>query len=730
MQQNEELKQAWDFVEHTGKSIFLTGKAGTGKTTFLRAIQSNSTKRMVVVAPTGVAAINAGGVTIHSFFQLPLSPFVPGVKMESRYDFSEEKRKIIRTLDLLIIDEISMVRSDLLDAIDAVLRRYRDHSRPFGGVQLLMIGDLQQLTPVVTPEDERLLADHYATPYFFGSKALSAIDYVTIELRHVYRQQDRTFIDLLNHIRDNQIGDNDLALLNSRYVADFHPAAEEGYIRLTTHNAKANNYNTQALKRLDKASFTYRAEIDRDFPESTFPTDEELELKVGAQVMFVRNDPSPAHLYYNGRIGHVVYLDEERVQVRCPGDDEEIDVERATWENTKYKINPHTKSIDSVVEGTFRQFPLRLAWAITIHKSQGLTFDRAIIDAQLSFASGQVYVALSRCKTLEGMVLSSPISRQAIIGDNRVDDYISRQAEAARQSIARLPALKDEYYRELLIDAFNFNELSTLENRLFRVLQEYCYKFPKAQQLHRILMKKLESDVVIVARKWTSFIAGRTIAQLHEEDFLERIGHSATYFAEHLAAIFDPLIDTTQGVTSDNKTGAKRLEQAFADLKLAYKARRYLLEEMTDEPFTTTGYLTHKQEAYLTAMDTKTKRRRKTKKSADKTAAEKAKAAKPDTRQVTLAMYRQGLNPDLIARERKLTLTTVYNHLTHFIASGELSADGLIDPSKLPVIENTLHKLPPQSPKAELKALCPPDISYTDINIALAIMAARKAGKP
>ena len=719
MEKNEQLRQAWDFVEHTGKSIFLTGKAGTGKTTFLKAVCRHSTKRMVIVAPTGVAAINAGGVTIHSFFQLPLSPFVPGVKMENRYDFSEEKRKIIRTLDLLIIDEISMVRSDLLDAIDSVLRRYRDHNRPFGGVQLLMIGDLQQLTPVVTAEDERLLADYYATPYFFGSKALAMTDYVTIELRHVYRQQDETFIRLLNHIRDNQVSDDDLALLNQRHIPDFHPQAEEGYIRLTTHNAMANRYNTQELKRLESRSHTYLADVEGDFPESTYPTDDRLELKVGAQVMFVRNDPSPEHLYYNGRIGHVVYLDDERVQVLCPGDDKEIDVEPAQWENTKYKINTKTKSIDAVVEGTFRQLPLRLAWAITIHKSQGLTFEHAIIDAQLSFAAGQVYVALSRCKTLEGLVLSSPIGQHAIIGDHRVDDYINHQAEAARQSIAQLPSLKDEYYRELLLDAFNFNDLATLEGQLFRVLQEYCYKFPKVQQLHRVLMKKLDTEIVLVSRKWMALIASMTIDELHGETFLDRVNNSASYFAKQLSAIFDPLITATEGVSSDNKTGAKRLEQLFSDLQMAYKARRYLLEDLSDEAFTTTTYLTHKQEAYLAAMDKKARR------SKPKAKKEK-KEAKPDTRQVTLAMYRQGLKPDLIARERKLTETTVMNHLIHFVARGVLKPDGLMDLDKLPAIYDVIHRMPPMSPKSDIKAACPPEITYNDIAVALALLAAKK----
>ena len=297
MERNEELRQAWDFVEHTGRSIFLTGKAGTGKTTFLRTVVERSKKRSVVVAPTGVAAINAGGVTIHSFFQLPLSPFVPDAQIKNKFDFGREKRKIIASLDLLIIDEISMVRSDLLDAIDSVLRRYRDRYQPFGGVQLLMIGDLQQLTPVVTPEDEQLLKPYYDTPYFFGSKALAGTDYVTIQLERVYRQQDTSFLTILNHIRAGHPSQEILDRLNSRCQPVFIPNPDDGYIRLTTHNNLANYYNESELRKLPSKAFRYEARIEGTFPDYSYPTSQTLELKVGAQVMFVKYDPSGDHLY-------------------------------------------------------------------------------------------------------------------------------------------------------------------------------------------------------------------------------------------------------------------------------------------------------------------------------------------------------------------------------------------------------------------------------------------------
>ena len=461
-EENQALREAWDFVEHTGRSIFLTGKAGTGKTTFLKTVVEQSKKRSIVVAPTGVAAINAGGVTIHSFFQLPFTPFVPNARIKSKFDFGKEKRRIIASLDLLIIDEISMVRSDLLDAIDSVLRRFRDRYKPFGGVQLLMIGDLQQLTPVVTAEDEAMLKPYYDTPYFFGSKALQQIEYVTIQLEKVYRQEDDTFIDVLNHIREAHPTAEDLTLLNNRYKPAFIPKSGEGYIRLTTHNHLADSYNEHELMKLPGRSHTFQAKIEGNFPEYSYPTSEQLTLKLGAQVMFVKNDPTGEHRYFNGRIGEIVEITDTRVCVLCPDDSEAIEVEPLEWENAQYQLNPETRVIETKVQGKFRQLPLRLAWAITIHKSQGLTFDHAIIDANLSFAPGQVYVALSRCRTLDGIVLSAPIEARAIISDERVENYIGHQEEEAQKSIRQLPQLKEEYYRQLLLELFDCSSITVI----------------------------------------------------------------------------------------------------------------------------------------------------------------------------------------------------------------------------------------------------------------------------
>jgi len=719
MEQNNELRTAWDFVEHTGRSIFLTGKAGTGKTTFLKTVVERSSKRNIVVAPTGVAAINAGGMTIHSFFQLPFTPFIPGAKIESRFDFGKEKRKLISSLDLVIIDEISMVRSDLLDAIDSVLRRYRDRYKPFGGVQLLMIGDLQQLTPVVTPEDERMLAPYYDTPYFFGSKALAQIDYVTIQLEKVYRQQDDTFLTLLNHIREGHPTADDLALLNSRCQPAFIPKPEEGYIRLTTHNQMANNYNESELRKLAGRSHTYQAKIEGTFPDYSYPTAEALTLKVGAQVMFVKNDPSGEHRYYNGRIGHVTLAEENRLQVYCPGDAETIEVEPLEWENARYTLNPETREIESEVLGKFSQLPLRLAWAITIHKSQGLTFERAIIDASLSFAPGQVYVALSRCKTLEGMVLASQIPPQAIINDERVDSYIEHQEEAAQRSIEQLPTLKDEYYRYLLMDLFDFKDILYREEYLSRIIIEFFYHaYTNTAELHKRAVEDYKQQVIAVADKWLAKIQQMTIAELRQQNFLERVKRSAAYFEQALDSVLSKPLSLVPDVKSQNKLAMKRLTENYADLRQAWLSRRYLLQQMSERSFTIADYLRQKQHSLLDAMDelTLTKKKKKEKK------AKEPKPKKEKTWVTTYNLYLQGKTPELIARERGLTLGTIYGHLARYIPTGDISIDDLIPQDHQQAILRAIRMAGSDANTTAIKTLCPPDVTYDEVRLMLEAM--------
>jgi len=605
-EENRALRDAWDFVEHTGRSIFLTGKAGTGKTTFLKTVIERSKKRSVVVAPTGVAAINAGGVTIHSFFQLPFSPFVPNARIKSKFDFGKEKRRIIASLDLLVIDEISMVRSDLLDAIDSVLRRFRDRYKPFGGVQLLMIGDLQQLTPVVTAEDEAMLKPYYDTPYFFGSKALQQIEYVTIQLEKVYRQEDDTFIDVLNHIREAHPSADDIVLLNKRYVPGFVPKAGEGYIRLTTHNHLADSYNERELLKLPGHNYTFQAKIEGNFPEYSYPTSDLLTLKQGAQVMFVKNDPTGEHRYFNGRIGEIVEITDSRVCVLCPGDHEAIEVEPLTWENNLYQLNPETREIETKVQGKFHQLPLRLAWAITIHKSQGLTFDHAIIDANLSFAPGQVYVALSRCRTLEGMVLSTPIETRAIISDIRVENYISHQEEEAQKSIRQLPLLKEEYYRLLLLELFDFHDIFYKEEHLLRLMTEFFYhSFTNITELHKRVLAGLSADAMTVSDKWLQKIRQTSSEQLHQTEFLERVKRSAAYFEESIRKTFANALELATSIKSNNKQAMSRYGDSLAETKQAVLSRRYLLARIAKQGFSISTYLHEKQYSMLDAIDEK-----------------------------------------------------------------------------------------------------------------------------
>ena len=601
--ENIELRRAWDFVENTGTSVFITGKAGTGKTTFLKTLKEHSSKRMVVVAPTGVAAINAGGVTIHSFFQLPLSPYVPNTSYKSKYDFSQEKRNIINTLDLLVIDEISMVRSDLLDAIDNVLRRFRQHDLPFGGVQLLMIGDLQQLAPVVTEQDAQLLNPYYDTPFFFGSKALSMIHYVTIELKHVYRQTDYHFISLLNAIRDGNVRDEVISELNQRYIKDFHPEPNEGYIRLTTHNSIAQKYNDKELSEIKQPVRNFEATIEGNFPEYSYPTDVTLSLKVGAQVMFIKNDSSLNRQFYNGKIGHVVGFEDEEIIVRCPDDDFDIKVSPMNWENVKYVLNDKTKEIDSEVQGVFTQYPLRLAWAITIHKSQGLTFEKTIIDAAMSFASGQVYVALSRCKSLEGLVLASPLSRHAIIRDQRVNNYISHQEIEAQQSIALLPQLKEDYYRSMLLALFDFSDLLAKEEWYFRVINEYLYRqMPTLLEEHKQLIDAIKVEIIEVSEKWKSVLVNTQSNAFASDAFKLRIAKGIDYFLSHLSSIYGKTSILFK-IDVDNKFNKTRIENAMTDLALSYYGKVGLLKMLDANGFTIANYLKYKNVAVLNAAD-------------------------------------------------------------------------------------------------------------------------------
>ena len=600
MEQNSELALAWQFIENTGTHLFLTGKAGTGKTTFLRRLKQESPKRMVVLAPTGIAAINAGGVTIHSFFQIPFAPYVPESSFSTnatyRFRFGKEKINIIRSMDLLVIDEISMVRADLLDAVDEMLRRYRDHHKPFGGVQLLMIGDLQQLAPVVKEEEWQMLKKYYDTPYFFSSLALKQTEYCTIELKTVYRQNDGVFLDLLNRIRENHCDSQVLEALNRRCLPDFQPRKEEGYIRLVTHNYQAQRINNYELEQLPGRSYAFRATIDGKFPEYSYPTDEVLELKKGAQVMFVKNDSSGEHRYYNGMIGEVTAVSASSIEVRAKDSGEDFLLQEEEWANAKYVLDEESKEIVEDIEGTFRQFPLKLAWAITIHKSQGLTFERAIIDASSSFAHGQTYVALSRCKTLEGLVLSAPLSARAVISDREVDRFTetARRNEPDEQ---RFHSLQRAYFHELLTGLFDFQPLEQVLQHYVRLIDEHLYKlYPNQLTAYKEEMERFRGKVIKVAQKF-GMQYNRLIdaAQNYATDktLQERIVAGAKYFKkemepQYLALIGDHVLAT------DNKELKKQLSKAKEELNTIFLQKDDLLAYVIENGFHTADFLRQK----------------------------------------------------------------------------------------------------------------------------------------
>jgi hypothetical protein len=607
MDSNAEIELAWQCIEHTGSHLFLTGKAGTGKTTFLRELKEKSPKRMIVVAPTGIAAINAGGVTIHSFFQLPFAPYIPESKFtsaQSSYTFGKEKVSIIRSMDLLVIDEISMVRADLLDAIDAVLRRYRDKYKPFGGVQLLMIGDLQQLAPVVKESDWALLSPYYNTSFFFGSRALKETDYITIQLQKVYRQRDDVFISLLNRIRTNDIDPAVLAELNKRYIPDFQPDEDEGYIRLTTHNHQAQRVNEQQLSQLSGRSYCFKATIEGNFPETAYPADVDLYLKKGAQIMFLKNDSSVEKRFYNGKIGIVTALTQNSITVWGKGDARDFTLEQEEWANSKYTINPETKEITEEIDGIFRQYPIRLAWAITIHKSQGLTFDRAIIDAHTSFAHGQVYVALSRCKTLEGMVLSSPLTRESVINDESISHF-TRAVENRFPDKDRLNELQRRYYYELLCELFGFDNIKKYFSQLLRMLDEFLYDiYPNTLKRYKSNFLRFEEEIEKVAITFRAHYARLMLNPDYTDDPVlnERLTSGADYFRNKTADILQILISSTK-VEPDNKELKKRFDEALATLKELVRMKLYTLMHTSQNGFTVPGYLKSKAQVILSSSD-------------------------------------------------------------------------------------------------------------------------------
>ncbi len=601
MIKNRELELALDFIERTDRNLFITGKAGTGKTTFLHKIKETSLKRMVVVAPTGVAAINAKGVTIHSFFQMPFGPILPDQSQNTiQRKFSRTKIDIIKSLDLIIIDEISMVRADLLDGIDQVLRRYKNRNQVFGGVQMVMIGDLQQLSPVVKPNEYHLLKNYYQTMYFFSSKAFQQANTLSIELKHIYRQENEDFITILNEIRNDQLTQDSEDRLNQRFNPNFEPQDDEGYITLTTHNNKANSINESKLAKLEEESHFFTAQIEGNFSETAFPNSEVVELKVGAQVMFIKNDSSPEKRYFNGKIGVIVHIDEDVVTVQCPNEDTYIETGYERWDNVKYSLDEETNEINEEIAGIFSQMPLRLAWAITIHKSQGLTFDKAIIDAGASFAHGQTYVALSRCTSLEGIVLKTQIGSKSIINDGTVKSF-SEEVAANEPDQEVLTNSKKSYQINLMAEIFSFQSLLYPTQRMMDIYYKNRSTLQGNLLVHLETIK--DKGVVPLMKVAASFqkqlqALDQETSMLAEENqkIQERFQKALDYFKEQSAEyIQQPLEAMT--FSSNNKAVKKEFKKQFDTLFERMTVKQYVLKNLTK--FNVKEYLKVRSDAVL-----------------------------------------------------------------------------------------------------------------------------------
>ena len=636
---------AYEYVQHTNRCIFLTGKAGTGKTTFLRRLKEECPKQMAVVAPTGVAAINAEGVTIHSLFQLPPQLFLPTDEAR-RQLFSEmqmraNKQRVLRNLELLVIDEVSMVRADLLDTIDAVLRHFKHRPTiPFGGVQLLVIGDLFQLSPVVREEEWRLLQPFYDGPYFFQARIFRELQPIYIEFEHVYRQTNLEFLSILNEVRNNRLTMQSLRILNSRYLPDFK---SDSHITLSTHNSKVDAINQREMNALKGKEYNYRATITDTFPESMYPIDEQLVLKVGARVMFIKNDSSSDKLYYNGKLGVVTSLSKQAINVRCD-DGTEVNVHNEVWENIRYNADSGSDQVQTEVIGTFTHYPLRLAWAITIHKAQGLTFDHLIIDAEDAFAAGQVYVALSRCRSLEGLTLLTPIPTHALTNAREVLQFTDKQ-DSIQTVEQNLQLAQKDYLTTLLCALFDFKEHTEQLYSLQRMANNITSLQISSDQYITDLIAPL-LDLHGVGERFQ-----QQIRQLMYHDQLdklqERLQAACQYYAPKIYDLLKEMSDCP--LRSNNQSDSAQLKQAILDIYAAISRKAYLQAQMARRVSVEAYFDARKSYKYKEPSLTIYTTQRKSRVNA--------------TTFQTMTLLHQGYRIKDIAKHRNMTQRTVIKHL-------------------------------------------------------------------
>lgn len=730
MEENEHLQQpaelAARFINHTSRHIFLTGKAGTGKTTFLRDIIGKTHKRAVIVAPTGIAAINAAGVTIHSLFQLPFGAFVPrmvpGQNLPSGVPYNTPKslvrhlsmnaikRRILLDMELLVIDEVSMLRADLLDAIDFVLRFIRKNNHAFGGVQVLFIGDLYQLPPVVKNQEQELLSKFYQSPFFFDALCLKPNPPIYIELEKIYRQSDQVFVDLLNNLRNNITTEQDIALLKQHYQANFKPDLNDNYITLTTHNSKADAMNRSSLNELVGKSYFYQATIEKEFAENAYPIEKTLELKVGAQVMFVKNDPKGEQRFFNGKLAVVSKLGDDFIEVLPDGNKYPIVIEQYAWKNIRYTTNKHTNEIEEEEIGTFTQYPLKLAWAITVHKSQGLTFDRAIVDIGDAFAPGQIYVALSRLRSLDGLILTSNLNSRGLKADQNVA-YYSRTKDQQESLHSQITKEAELFLKQLLVQAFDF---TLLDNFVYEHVFSYSKDEKRSiKQTHLSWAVKLQQELMA--------------AKVHADKFLKQIdkwiqlGQSAdlTHMIERATAAgnyFSPILVAQSAAVFEHIETVKQQKQTkeylyelidleamfYEQFKKIVRANAMLKAKANNEDIGKDDLnelygLAKREEqmrrAYSLPNKEELERAGDEQKPRSKKKVVREKQPKIDTKEVTLALFKEGRTPTEIAMERKMTRGTIEGHLAHYIVKQEISADKVISKQKLEVLLKAIRDL-------------------------------------
>ena len=729
MESTEITRLAAQYINNTNRSIFLTGKAGTGKTTFLKNIVESTYKNTVVAAPTGIAAINARGVTLHSLFQLPFGAYVAeNVAFQDSFSkvntpqsvisglqMHKTKRNMLRELELLIIDEVSMLRADLLDCIDMVLRHVRlKRNLPFGGVQVLFIGDLLQLPPVVKEEEWQWLSNYYKSAFFFEALALKDVPPINIEFDKVYRQSNQDFIGMLNHLRNNELTNEDVAILNSHYNGQFDPKPEEGYIHITTHNRIAAKINKQELDKLSGNVQNIGAVVKGDFDERIYPIEETMALKVDAQVMFIKNDPSGEQRFFNGKIGRIDKIDKENklVTVLCD-DNQKITLEPYIWENTRYKLNEATNQIEEIVKGTFEHFPIRLAWAITVHKSQGLTFQKAIMDLSQCFAPGQMYVALSRLTSLEGLVLSKPIAQLDFKVDNAVSDFIAlkKDVKTLHKTIADDTR---EFHRFYIDKAFNFEPL--LRNLGYHVgsYRKEANRSSKQKQLAwaQLLVEKTK-PLKEVGDKFCKQARSIIASTPYIDSLTDRVTKARGYFEPEFKLLINDvedhiaLIKELKGVKAYLKE-LTEVKNEFHHLVLEMTKVQLLLDAAQKKEDFTKEQL-YSSEAYKEQL-------------ANAKAGGKKKKSKEDklnTKNVSLGFFQEGLSIDEIAEKRNLVRSTIEGHLAHFVKEGVITTERLISQEKLENIMTVIAVIKSTSSYA-VKEKLGNEYSYSEIKIALA----------